>query len=36
MPASYDVTVLATVKHQRQRLADPLLQSGVVTYNNRV
>jgi len=31
-PASYDAMALVTVKpRKRQRLADPLLQSGVVT-----
>jgi len=36
-PASYDVTALAIIKpKEHQRLADPLLQSGVVTRNNRV
>jgi len=36
-PASYDVTALAVIKpNKHQRLADPLLQSGVVTCNNRV
>jgi len=31
-PASYDVTALAIIKPRKyQRLADPLLQSGVVT-----
>ena len=34
---SYDVTGLAIIKpNKHQRLADPLLQSGVVTRNNRV
>jgi len=35
-PASYDVTVLAIKPKKHQRLADPLLQSGVVTHNNRI
>jgi len=36
-PASYDVTALAIIKPKKhQRLTDPLLQSGVVTRNNRV
>ena len=36
-PASYDFTDLAIVKPKKhQRLADPLLQSGVITHNNRV
>jgi len=36
-PANYDVTALAIIKPKKhQRLADPLLQSGVVTHNNRV
>jgi len=36
-PASYDVTASAIIKPKKhQRLADPLLQSGVVTRNNRV
>jgi len=36
-PASYDVTALAIIKPKKhQRLADPLLQSSVVTRNNRV
>jgi len=36
-PASYNVTALTIIKPKKhQRLADPLLQSGVVTYNNRV
>ena len=36
-PASYDLTALEIVKPKKhQRLADPLLQSGVVTRNNRV
>jgi len=31
-PASYNVTALANIKpNKHQRLADPLLQSGVVT-----
>jgi len=35
-PASYDVTALAIIKTKKlQSLADPLLQSGVVTHNNR-
>jgi len=29
--ASYDVTALAIIKPKHQRLADPLLQSGVAT-----
>jgi len=34
MPASYDVTALAIIKPKKhQRLADPLLQSDVVTRN---
>jgi len=37
MPASYDVTGLVIIKPKKhQRLPDPLLQSGVVTHNNRV
>jgi len=37
MPASYDVTALAVINPKKhQMLADPLLQSGVVTHNNRV
>jgi len=36
-PASYHVIALAIIKpNKHQRLADPLLQSGVVTRNNRV
>ena len=36
-PASYDVTALEIIKPEKhQRLADLLLQSGVVTHNNRV
>jgi len=36
-PASYDATALAIIKRKKhQMLADPLLQSGVVTRNNRV
>jgi len=36
-PSSYDVTASAINKEKkRQRLADPLLQSGVVTRSNRV
>jgi len=36
-PASYDVTALAIIKPKKhQRLAYPLLQSGVVTRNNRL
>jgi len=36
-PASNDLTALAIIKPKKhQRLADPLLQSGVVTRNNRV
>jgi len=36
-PDSYDVTTLAIIKPmEHQRLADPLLQSGVITHNNRV
>jgi len=36
-PASYDVAALAIIKPKKhQRLEDPLLQSGVVTRNNRV
>jgi len=36
-PASYDVTALAIIKPKKhQRLAYPLLQSGVITHNNRV
>ena len=36
-PDSYDVTALAIIKpREHQRLADPLLQSGVVTRNDRV
>jgi len=36
-PTRYDVTALAIIKPKKhQRLADPLLQSGVVTHNNRV
>jgi len=35
-PASCVVTALAIKPKKRQRLADPLLQSGVVTRNNRV
>jgi len=36
-PASYDVTALAIIKpNKHQRFADPLLQSGVLTRNNRV
>jgi len=35
--SSYDATALAmTELRKHQRLADPLLQSGVVTRNNRV
>jgi len=33
----YDVTALVMIKPRKyQRLADPLMQSGVVTRNNRV
>jgi len=36
-PARYDVTALTIVKsNKHQRLADPLLQSGVVTRNSCV
>ena len=36
-PASYDITALAIIKPKKhQRLADPLLQSGVVSRNNGV
>ena len=36
-PARYDVTALVMIKLKKhQRLADPLLRSGVVTRNNRV
>jgi len=36
-PGSYDVTGLAIIQpKEHQRLADPLLQSGVVTRDNRV
>jgi len=36
-PASYDVTALAIIKPKKhQRFADALLQSGVITRNNRV
>jgi len=36
-PASYDVTALAMIKPKKhQRLADPLLHSGVVTHYCRV
>ena len=35
-PASYDVTVLAITPEKHQRLTDLLLQSGVVTHDNRV
>jgi len=35
--ANCDVTGLAIIKPKKyQRLADPLLQSGIVTRNNRV
>jgi len=37
MPASYDVIALAIIKPKKyQRLADPLLQSGVATHNNHI
>jgi len=36
-PASYDVTVLTMIKPKKhKRLANPLLQSDVVTRNNHV
>jgi len=36
-PDSYDVTALTIIKPEKhQRLADLLLQSGVVIHNNRV
>jgi len=36
-PASNDVTALAIIKPKKhQRLGDPLLQSDVITRNNRV
>ena len=37
-PASYDVTALAIIiiPKKHQRLADPLLQSGVVIHNYHV
>jgi len=36
-PGGYDVTALAIIKPKKhQRLADSLLQSGVVTRNSRV
>jgi len=36
-PASYDVTALAIINPKKyQCLADPLLQSGVITHNNHV
>jgi len=36
-PASYDVTASAIIKPKKhRRLADLLLQSGVVTHNNCV
>jgi len=36
-PASYHVTALAIIKPKKhKRLADALLQSGVITHNNRV
>jgi len=36
-PVNYDVTSLAIIKLKKhQRLADPLLHSGVATRNNRV
>jgi len=35
-PASNDVTALAIKAKKHQRLADPLLQSSVVTRSNRV
>jgi len=36
-PASYDVTALVMIKARKhQGLADPLLQCGAVTHNNRV
>jgi len=36
-PATYDVIALAIIKPKKnRRLADPLLQSGVATHNNRV
>jgi len=36
-PATCNVTTFAIIKpKEHQRIADPLLQSGVVTHNNRV
>ena len=36
-PASYHVTALAIIKPKKhKRLPNPLLQSGVITHNNRV
>jgi len=36
-PAHYDTTALRMIKPRKhQRLADPLLQSGVVTCSDRV